>query len=167
MVLEDISDEEDSEIHALAGPFFAAPSDHQPLITSTASIDKFSPVEDTGNNLDTKLSTARVQTRRVVRSDEAGQRRNRKQNLHLRPFRDRHILVRPLFHRFTMKRIRQLLRERGVRFVHLKADRQSNYLSIGMKHSDLVGTYFDRIPGDIFSEHNYHLYRDRERKVVH
>ena len=123
-------------------------------------------VADTGNILDTQSYTARAQTRRVVRSIEARQRRNRKRNLHLRPFRDRHVRVRPLFHRFTMKQIKQLLPERDVRYVHLKADRRSNYLSIGMKKSDLVGTYFDRVPGDMFNEHNYRLCRDRERNVL-
>ncbi|CAF1564425.1 unnamed protein product [Rotaria sordida] len=79
-----------------------------------------------------------------------------------RSYRDRHIIYRNVYHRFTLKQIKNILRDRDVRYVHPKLDKSSRILSIGMKKSSLVDLYFDRIPGDLFDKFHYQQYRRQE-----
>jgi hypothetical protein len=131
MALEDISEDEDGETHQVFNSFFVDHGDHPPPVTSIPTIAHFNSVADMGEVIDSKSSeldqscTARVHARRAVRSTKARRRRNRKCNVFLRPLRDRHVLIRPFYHRFTMRQITQLLRERDVRYTHLTANRQS------------------------------------------
>ncbi|CAF1550995.1 unnamed protein product, partial [Rotaria sordida] len=71
--------------------------------------------------------------RRKCRSTTARIRRNRKRNMVKRSYRDRHIIYRNVYHRFTLKQIKNILRDRDVRYVHPKLDKSSRILSIGMK----------------------------------
>ena len=100
---------------------------------------------------------------RVYRSVQARQRRNRKRNLALRRYRDRHIVLRMVYHRFTIQLIKKVLRDLDVRYVHLKLNTSSHVLSIGMKKPSLVDFYFDCLSGDLFDKNHYHDYCHRYR----
>ena len=100
---------------------------------------------------------------RAYRSVQARQRRNRKRNLVLRQYRDRHIVLRMVYHRFTIQLIKRVLRDLDVRYVHLKLNTSSHVLSIGMKKPSLVDFYFDRLSGDLFDKNHYHDYCRRYR----
>ena len=77
--------------------------------------------------------------------------------------RDRHIILRTVYHRFNISEIKNILRARDVRYVHLKLDKSSHIVSIGMKKSSLVDLYFDRLPGDLFDKEHYQQHRQREQ----
>jgi hypothetical protein len=170
MFLEDISEDEDVETHRVLGCLFSGPSDTQPSVNATQKIVSLDNVIVAGSITDLRSShhgplSIEPPPRRAIRSAEARNRRNHRRNRALRPRRDRHVLLRPLYHRFNISQIKNILRERQVRYIHLKIDKRSNCLSIGVKHSNLVDVYFDRIPGDLFDECHYNEYRGRERTV--
>jgi hypothetical protein len=98
-------------------------------------------------------------SRRTCRSAEARTRRNRKRNQALRPYRDQHVIYREVYYRFTLKQVKNILSDLGIRGVHLKPIRSTNFLSIGMKKDYLVDLYFDRLPGDLFDKKHYQQYR--------
>ena len=78
-------------------------------------------------------------------------------------YRDRHVLLRNVYHRFTFKQIKKILRGRDVRYVHLKLHKSSRILSIGMKKATLVDLYFNRVPGDLFEKTHYRRYCRQKR----
>ncbi|CAF1418442.1 unnamed protein product [Rotaria sordida] len=166
-LLEDISDDEgeDDEV------FISSLSRHHDtdqLVNTTRHVDVFStaiPENDVIELIpsDQELSSNELpQPRRKCRSTTARIRRNRKRNMVKRSYRDRHIIYRNVYHRFTLKQIKNILRDRDVRYVHPKLDKSSRILSIGMKKSSLVDLYFDRIPGDLFDKFHYQQYRRQE-----
>ncbi|CAF4715424.1 unnamed protein product, partial [Rotaria sp. Silwood2] len=77
------------------------------------------------------------QSRRNCRSSSARTRRNHKRNMVKRLHRDQHLILRKVYHRFNISQIKNILRARDVRYVHLKLDKSSQVLSIGMKKSSL------------------------------
>ncbi|CAF4640267.1 unnamed protein product, partial [Rotaria sp. Silwood2] len=99
------------------------------------------------------------QSRRNCRSSSARTRRNHKRNMVKRLHRDQHLILRKVYHRFNLHQIKNILRNRDVQYVHLKLDKSSQVLSIGMKKSSLVDLYFDRLPGDLFDKEHYQHYR--------
>ena len=101
--------------------------------------------------------------RRTCRSAVARTRRNRKRNIGKRSHRDQHIMVRQVYHRFTIRQIKHILRDRNVYYVHLLLGKISQTVSIGMKKAFLVDLYFDRIPGDLFNKEHYYRYRRQGR----
>ena len=100
---------------------------------------------------------------RVCRSVQARQRRNRKRNTVLRRYRNRHVVLRVVYHRFTIQLIKRVLRDLDVGYVHLTLNTSSHVLSIGMKKDSLVDLYFDRLPGNLFDQDHYHDYSRRYR----
>ena len=82
----------------------------------------------------------------------------------LRSSRDRHVMLRKIYHPFTLKQIKFFLRDLHVRYVHLKLDRSSHILSIGMKKLELVPLYFDRLLGSLFDQEHYRRYRRQDRR---
>ncbi|CAF2959876.1 unnamed protein product [Rotaria sp. Silwood2] len=114
-------------------------------------------------SLNQQLSTNEPpQLRRNCRSSSARTRRNHKRNKVKRLHRDQHLILRKIYHRFNLHQIKNILRNRDVRYVHLKLDKSSQVLSIGMKKSSLVDLYFDRLPGDLFDKEHYQQYRQHE-----
>ena len=85
-----------------------------------------------------------------------------KRNVIKRLYRDRHIILRKDYYRFTLRRIKAILNDHDIRYVHLKLNKSSRILSIGMKTSSLVDLYFDRLPGDLFDKRHYQLYTRHE-----
>ncbi|CAF2139186.1 unnamed protein product [Rotaria magnacalcarata] len=57
-----------------------------------------------------------------------------------------------------------IIRQRDVRYVHLKLDKSSQVLSIGLKRSSSVDLYFDRLPGDLFDKKHYYQHRQHEHR---
>jgi hypothetical protein len=57
---------------------------------------------------------------RLCRSIDARRRRNRRRNLSHRQSRDNHFILRYLYYRFTLKQMKQILREQNIRYVHIK-----------------------------------------------
>ena len=100
---------------------------------------------------------------RLYRSAAARTRRNRKRNKVLRSYRDRHVLLRNVYHRFTLKQIKNILRDRDVRYVHLTFNKSSRLLSIGMKKATLVDLYSNRVPSDLFDKVHYRRYCRHKR----
>ena len=100
---------------------------------------------------------------RLYRSAAARTRRNRKRNKVLRSYRDRHVLLRNVYHRFTLKQIKNILRDRDVHYVHLTFNKSSRLLSIGMKKATLVDLYSNRVPSDLFDKAHYRRYCRHKR----
>ena len=172
MFLEDISEDENIATSVVLHSPLSIHGHPRPLADTTRPIDDSGKVisgrslHDLASSHPGSLPTEPLRPRRAIRSADARKRRNRKRNRVLRPLRDQHVLLRSIYHRFTMRQIKQILREREVRYFHLKVDRRIDSLSIGVKKSTLVDDYFDRIPGDLFSEHSYKQYRGWERPVI-
>ncbi|CAM4755271.1 unnamed protein product [Rotaria magnacalcarata] len=79
-----------------------------------------------------------------------------------RLYRDQHIILRIVYHRFKLHQIKNILRNRDVRYIHLKLDKSSQVLSIRMKRSSLIDLYFDRLPGDLFDKEHYQQHQINE-----
>ncbi|CAF1079407.1 unnamed protein product [Rotaria magnacalcarata] len=60
--------------------------------------------------------------------------------------------------------LKHIIRQRDVRYVHLKLDKSSQVLSIGLKRSSSVDLYFDRLPGDLFDKKHYYQHRQHEHR---
>ncbi|CAF4802330.1 unnamed protein product, partial [Rotaria sp. Silwood2] len=135
-LLEDISEEENEDdedeifISSLSRHY-----DTNTLINSTrhveiepAIVSDVVTIEPT--LLNQQLSTNKPpQSRRNCRSSSARTHRNHKRNLIKRFHRDQHLVLRKVCHRFNPHQIKNILRNRDV---HLKLDKSSQVLSIGM-----------------------------------
>ncbi|CAF1444368.1 unnamed protein product [Rotaria sp. Silwood1] len=168
-LLENISDEENEEeedeifVSSLSRHY-----DTNTLLNSTrqveigpAIVSDVVTIEPTP--LNQQLSTNEPpKLRRNCRSSSARTRRNRKRNMVKRLHRDQHIIYRKVYHRFNIRQIKNILRARNVRYVHLTLHKSSQVLSIGMKKPSLVDLYFDRLPGDLFDKEHYQHYRQNE-----
>ena len=164
MFLEGNSEDGNVETHDVLESHLSSPTDTQSLVNPTQEIDSLDIVTLAGSVIDLRslhhgpLSIDPPRPRRAVRSVEARKRRNRKRNLALRSLRDQHVLLRPLYYRFNIRQIKKILREREVRYIHLKLDKRSNCLSIDVTKSELIERYFDLIPGNLFDRDHYHLF---------
>ena len=171
LFLEDISEDENIATSVVLHSPLSSHGHPRPLADAIRPVDDSDTLisgrslNDLASSRPDSPSTEPLRRRRVIRSADARKRRNHKRNRVLRPLRDQHVLLRSIYRRFTMRQIKQILREREVRYFHLKVDRRIDSLSIGVKKSTLVDDYFDRIAGDLFSEHSYKQYRGRERPV--
>ncbi|CAF1962716.1 unnamed protein product [Rotaria magnacalcarata] len=103
-------------------------------------------------------------SRHTCRSLPSRIRRNYRRNAVKRSYRDRHCILRLVYHRFKLYQLKHILRQRNVRYVHLKLDKSSQVLSIGMKRSSLVDLYFDRLPGDLFDKKHYYQHRQHQHR---
>ncbi|CAF2157744.1 unnamed protein product [Rotaria magnacalcarata] len=83
-----------------------------------------------------------------------------------RLYRDQHIILRTVYHRFKLHQIKNILRNRDVRYIHLKLHKSSQVLSIRMKRSSLIDLYFDRLPGDLFDKEHYQQHQVLKKRFL-
>ncbi|CAF4698334.1 unnamed protein product [Rotaria socialis] len=103
-------------------------------------------------------------SRHTCRSLSSRIRRNYRHNAVKRSYRDRHCIYRLVYHRFKLYQLKHILRQRDVRYVHLKLDKSAQVLSIGMKRSSLVNLYFNRLPGDLFDKKHYYQHHQHQHR---
>ena len=101
------------------------------------------------------------------RSLESRKRRNQHRNRIRRVLRDRHLMVRNIYHRFNVKQVEEQLKHLQIKNVHLRLDKVNRCLYIGLKRPDRIEQYFDLIPGDLFGRRHYQQsYARREKQMV-
>ena len=100
---------------------------------------------------------------KACRSAEARTKRNWKRNRKLRSYRDQHVICRQVYHRFTQRQMKRIIKDRGVRQFHLIVDKSSNTVSIGWRQPNMVARYFQRLPGDLFDKDHY--YRQKKNDL--
>jgi hypothetical protein len=109
MVLEEISDGEMVGTHQVIDSLSPDYGHNQQQVDPTQIIEHFCPIDSAGNAIYLTSSnfnqpyTEQPRPCRTVRSIKGRTHRNRKRNIFLLPLRDRHVLIRPLYHPFTMK----------------------------------------------------------------
>ena len=100
------------------------------------------------------------------RSIEARKRRNQHRNRIPRTSRDRHLIIRSIYHRFTLRQVKEQLMRLQIKHVHLRLDRVNRWLYIGLKRPDQIDLYFDRLSGDLFDRRHYRqIYTRRENRL--
>ncbi|CAF4194585.1 unnamed protein product [Rotaria sordida] len=167
-LLEDISEDESKEDDEIFVSFLSSQRGPEASVNNTRNVEICHATTHDDDIIelissDQQLSSdEQPRSRRTCRSAAAQTCRNRKHNKVLRSYRDRHVIYRNVYHRFTFKQIKNILRDRGVRYIHLKLDKSTQVLSIDMKKSSLVDLYFDRLPGDLFDQEHYQHYRQDE-----
>jgi hypothetical protein len=91
------------------------------------------------------------------RSRESKQKRNKKRNKVHRMRRFRYTITRPMYYKFKMPMVNQILKEHNIKYVHPKeVDKQ---LVIGMKHKELKQRYEDQIFQNMFDYKQYQNYQ--------
>ncbi|CAF1325162.1 unnamed protein product [Rotaria magnacalcarata] len=152
-LLEDISDEDDDEIFVSS------------ISRINGTIPLINPISPVQIELAIVPATREPpKSRHTCRSLPSRIRRNYRRNAVKRSYRDRHCILRLVYHRFKLYQLKHILRQRNVRYVHLKLDKSSQVLSIGMKRSSLVDLYFDRLPGDLFDKKHYYQHRQHQHR---
>ncbi|CAF1398267.1 unnamed protein product [Rotaria magnacalcarata] len=106
----------------------------------------------------------RIDERRCRRSDAARRQRNRKRNYIHRLHRCRHILVRRIYHRFTMSSVKDIRRQHHIHYRHIKIVASS--LIIGINNSTLQHEFNQSLPKDSFDREHYY-YRRRQHYHHH
>ncbi|CAF4910167.1 unnamed protein product, partial [Rotaria magnacalcarata] len=96
--------------------------------------------------------------------DAARRQRNRKRNYIHRLHRCRHILVRRIYHRFTMSSVKDILRQHHIHYRHIKIVASS--LIIGINNSTLQHEFNQSLPKDSFDREHYY-YRRRQHYHHH
>ena len=89
------------------------------------------------------------------RSIEARKRRNQHRNRIRRASRDRHLIIRGIYHRFTLRQVKEQLMQLQIKHAHLRLDKVNRWLYIGLKRPEQIDLYFDRLPGDLFDRRHY------------
>ncbi|CAF3544580.1 unnamed protein product [Rotaria socialis] len=120
---------------------------HQPSIESHSTHDRRTD----------ERKRRRSNEPKIRRSDAARQRRNRKRNYIHRLHRYLHILVRRIYHRFTMSSIKDILRRHHIYYRHVKIVASS--LIIGIKNSTLQQEFDQYLPVDLFDRNHYYHHR--------
>lgn len=92
-------------------------------------------------------------SRKLYRSKEARQFRNRRRNHRRHRIRYRHHVVRQCYRRFTTYRIRMILKQSHVDFTHIKIDNEN--VIIGIKSQAACDYYEGRILMDIFDRDHF------------
>ncbi|CAM2727911.1 unnamed protein product [Rotaria socialis] len=166
-LLEDISDDDDDEIFVSS---ISRINDTIPLINpispvqiELAIVPDIVPIEPIPVH-QTLATREPPKSRHTCRSLLSRIRRNYRRNAVKRSYRDRHCIYRFVYHRFKLYQLKHILRQRDVRYVHLKLDKSLQVLSIGMKRSSLVALYFDRLPGDLFDKKHYYQHRHHQHR---
>ncbi|CAM4779814.1 unnamed protein product [Rotaria magnacalcarata] len=158
-LLEDISDDDDDEIFvsSISRINGTIPLIHpiSPVQIELAIVPDIVPIEPIPVH-QTLATREPPKSRHTCRSLPSRIRRNYRRNAVKRSYRDRHCIYRFVYHRFKLYQLKHILRQRDVRYVHLKRDKSLQVLSIGMKRSSLVDLYFDRLPGDLFDKKHYY-----------
>lgn len=117
--------------------------------------ETFADSYDASMNVKVNVRQSRSQYGKSIRSQEARTRRNKKRNSATKKFRFVHTIVRSFYHGFTIRQMKDILRDRGIKKVNLKTDSRSNLIFIGTNNPDIIDKYFDLIPDDLFDKKNY------------
>ena len=156
-LLENISEDESEENDQIILSSTFSHRGANIIIITTQHVQIASNVDDI--EIDTSrqqlISNEPPKPRRSCRSLSARIRRNRRRNVIKHLYRDRYVILRKVYYRFTLRRIKTILNDRNIRYIHLKLNKSSRILSIGMKTSSLVDLYFDRLPSDLFDKRYY------------
>ncbi|CAF3782931.1 unnamed protein product, partial [Rotaria sordida] len=99
------------------------------------------------------LFTSRKHARR---STTARVKRNKKHNKVLRLYRYTYSIIRNVYHRFTMKKIKHLLHQHRVHSVHVK--HRYNHIIIGVTNSHLQEQFDRQLPLTIFNRQHYYYH---------
>ena len=110
------------------------------------------------NELDIEHRSRQSLTRRSL---ESRKRRNQHRNRIRRVLRDRHLMIRDVYHRFTVKQVKQQLKHLQIKNVHLRLDKLNRCLYIGLEKPERIDQYFDLIPGDLFDRRHYQQFYAR------
>ncbi|CAF2149043.1 unnamed protein product [Rotaria magnacalcarata] len=169
-LLEDISEDEDEEIFvsSISRINGTNPLNNliRPVQIELAIVPDIVPIEPIPVH-QTLATREPPKSRHTCRSLSSRIRRNYRRNAVKRSYRDRHCIYRLVYHRFKLHQLKHILRQRDVRYVHLKLDKSSQVVSIGMKRSSLVDLYFARLPSDLFNKKNYYRHHQHHQHHQH
>ena len=131
-LLENISEDESEENDEI---FLHSTSSHRhanTIIKTTQHVRITSNVNDIETDASNQqlISNEPPKPRRNCRSISAKTRRNRKRNVIKRLYRDRHIILRKVYYRFTLRRIKTILNDRDIRYVHLNLINHHEYYQL-------------------------------------
>ncbi|CAF4737578.1 unnamed protein product, partial [Rotaria sp. Silwood2] len=102
-------------------------------------------------------STPKRKSTHQQRTKEARRRRNRKRNNTFRMRRYRYYIKYNIYHRFTMKLIKEILRTNEIKHTHVKV--VAGLLIIGFKNEMLKQQYQQQLSEELFTRHNYYQQR--------
>ncbi|CAM4759077.1 unnamed protein product [Rotaria magnacalcarata] len=163
--VEDISSDDEIYLNQMVKPndLVPVPVNNDTLHGPELLVNNHSMVVDVNDDAPTAPTT--IRTKHQHRSDAARQRRNRKRNYIHRLHRYLYILVRRVYHRFTMSSIKNILRQRHISYRHVKIVASS--LIIGIKNSTLQHEFDRYLPHDLFDREHYYYYRRRQQYHHH
>jgi hypothetical protein len=123
------------------------------------SVDNRNVVDDVINQ-EQHLSV-KPQPGRNRRSVEAHKKRNRRRNNTFRSRRYHYYITRRLYHRFTMKSIRQILDQHHIDYTHIKT--VDGTLVIDAKSDMIKERNQQRLPDEVFDRYHYYEHCRRSR----
>jgi hypothetical protein len=125
------------------------------IIINPASVNNHRVVVDDQNYQDD------IEKPRKHRSAQARKKKNLKRNTKHKLNRYRNAVRRCVYHRFNNPMIKLILKQYGIKFVHVKINEENSELVIGLKTRHLRDETEHRLPMNVFNERSYYYYRQK------
>ena len=123
------------------------------IIMDSASVNNHRVVVDDQNYQDD------IEKPRKHRSAQAKQKKNLKRNTKHRLNRYRNAVRRDVYYRFNNPMIKLILKQYGIKVVHVKINEENSEVVIGLKTRHLRDETEHRLPMNVFNQRSYYYYR--------